>query len=195
MWRVITGTSMKPMSRSEGSGATCSGPSTSSARSSTCTSHLAGTPRHEGCIYPDRWSHQRVSSSRLARERGAMGFGVADNVHETGVSPLDILDCPSWSPRRSRSSELGERPGHGPDPRFLCPTVHRPARPALLPDAPVPDGRTVLLDPDASKHLRPIFGLKWHRALSYWLRTLSSGFTRRSSVGPESSGSSRPETR
>ncbi len=32
--------------------------------------------------------------------------------------------------------------------------VHRPARPALLPDAPVPDGRTVLLDPDVSKHLR-----------------------------------------
>ncbi len=32
------------------------------------------------------------------------------------------LDPPSWPPRRSRSSELEERPAHGPDRRFLCPT-------------------------------------------------------------------------
>ena len=36
--------------------------------------------------------------------------------------PVDRLDPPSWPPRRSRSSELEERPGHRPDPRFLCPT-------------------------------------------------------------------------
>jgi hypothetical protein len=34
--------------------------------------------------------------------------------------PVDSLDPPSWPRRRSRSSELEERPGHGPDPRFLC---------------------------------------------------------------------------
>ncbi len=36
--------------------------------------------------------------------------------------PVDRLDPSSWPPRRSRSSELEERPAHGPDPRFLCPT-------------------------------------------------------------------------
>jgi hypothetical protein len=30
-----------------------------------------------GCIYSDRWPHQRVSPSRLVGEKGAMGFGVA----------------------------------------------------------------------------------------------------------------------
>jgi hypothetical protein len=35
---------------------------------------------------------------------------------------VDGLDPPSWPRRRNRSSELEERPGHGPDPRFLCPT-------------------------------------------------------------------------
>src|SRR6266545_2903574 len=30
----------------------------------------------------------------------------------------------SWPGRRSRSSELEEIPGHGPDPRFLCPTAN-----------------------------------------------------------------------
>ena len=52
-----------------------------------------------------------------------MGVGVAENVHETGVSPGGRSGSPqSWPPRRSRSSELEEGPGHGPDPRFLCPT-------------------------------------------------------------------------
>jgi len=51
-----------------------------------------------------------------------MGAGVADNVLETGVSPGGRLDPPSWPPRRSRSSELKERPGHGRNPSFLCPT-------------------------------------------------------------------------
>src|SRR6266545_4859978 len=40
----IAGTWTRPLSRWMGPGATCSGPSTSSARSSTCTSHLDGTP-------------------------------------------------------------------------------------------------------------------------------------------------------
>jgi len=36
--------------------------------------------------------------------------------------PVDSLDPPSWPPRLSRSIQLEQRPGHGPDPRFLCPT-------------------------------------------------------------------------
>jgi hypothetical protein len=43
-----------------------------------------------------------------------------DNVQETGVSPVDGLDPPSWPPRRSRSSELEERPAHGPNPSFCA---------------------------------------------------------------------------
>jgi hypothetical protein len=34
--------------------------------------------------------------------------------------PVDSLDPPSWPRKRSRSSELEERPGHAPDPRSLC---------------------------------------------------------------------------
>jgi hypothetical protein len=37
--------------------------------------------------------------------------------------PVDRLDPPSWPRRWSRSSELEEGPGHGPDPRFLCPSA------------------------------------------------------------------------
>jgi hypothetical protein len=57
-----------------------------------------------------------------------------DNVHETGVSPGGQSRSPSWPRRRRRSSQLEQRPGHGPDPRFLCPTgsasrlSRRPAR-------------------------------------------------------------------
>jgi hypothetical protein len=36
--------------------------------------------------------------------------------------PVDGLNPLPWPRRRSRSSELEERPGHGLDPRFLCPT-------------------------------------------------------------------------
>ena len=35
---------------------------------------------------------------------------------------MDSLDPPSWPRRRSRSLELEKRPGHGPNPRFLCPS-------------------------------------------------------------------------
>jgi hypothetical protein len=45
-----------------------------------------------------------------------------DNVHETGVSFRWRSGSPSSPPRRSRSSELEERPGHG----FLCPTRQTP---------------------------------------------------------------------
>jgi hypothetical protein len=44
-WWGIAGTWTRPTLRSEQSGATCSGPSTSSARSSTCTSRHGGTER------------------------------------------------------------------------------------------------------------------------------------------------------
>jgi hypothetical protein len=40
---------------------------------------------------------------------------------------LDSLDCPSWPPRRSRSSKLEERPNHGPDPSFRA--LHANERP------------------------------------------------------------------
>ncbi len=35
---------------------------------------------------------------------------------------VDSPDPPSWPRRRSRSSQLEQRPGHRPDPRFLCPS-------------------------------------------------------------------------
>src|SRR6266540_2654966 len=58
----IVGTSMRPTSRSEGHGDTCSGPSTSSARSSTSSSRLGGTEKPHGGSSPERWarpgSHQ-----------------------------------------------------------------------------------------------------------------------------------------
>ena len=46
---------------------------------------------------------------------------------------LDSLDSPSWPPRRSKSSELEERPGHGTDPRFLCPSRYFPCISARSP--------------------------------------------------------------
>jgi hypothetical protein len=100
----------------------------------------AGGPPAKGCTYSDRGPDQGFPSGsvRLVRNAGTVpmmadesllrsrgetwGPVSPDNVHETGVLPLDILDCPSWPPRRSRSSELEQRPGHGPDPRFMCPT-------------------------------------------------------------------------
>jgi hypothetical protein len=70
----------------------------------------------------DRWPHQRVSPSRLVGERGAMGFGVARQCSRNRC----LARWSDWIPYRgrggSRSSELQERPGHGPHPRFTCPT-------------------------------------------------------------------------
>jgi hypothetical protein len=34
--------------------------------------------------------------------------------------PVDGLDPPSWPRRRGRSSELEERPAHGPNPSFCA---------------------------------------------------------------------------
>ena len=47
----------------------------------------------------------------------------------------------------------------------------RPARPRLLPDAPVPDGRTVLTNPDV-KDLEAVEGHRRHLAVSYGIPTL-----------------------
>jgi hypothetical protein len=52
-----------------------------------------------------------------------MGSGVAQTMFTKQVSrPVDSPHPSSRPPRRSRSIELEERPGYGPDPRFLCPT-------------------------------------------------------------------------
>ncbi len=51
-----------------------------------------------------------------------MGAGVARTMFTKQVSrPEDSLDPRSWPRRQSRSSELEEKPGHGPDPKFSCP--------------------------------------------------------------------------
>jgi hypothetical protein len=47
--------------------------------------------------------------------------------------PVDGLDPLSWPPRQRRSSELEERPRHGPDPRLLCPTAFTIEVEELLP--------------------------------------------------------------
>jgi hypothetical protein len=52
--------------------------------------------------------------------------------------PVNSLDPPSWPPRRSRSSELEERPGHGPDPGFLCPTASTTVGPLATHELSVP---------------------------------------------------------
>src|SRR6266508_889110 len=75
--------SMRPTSRSEGPGATCSGRSTSSARSSTCTSRLAGTPMRRGC-----------SSPRRLAAPGSCGVNKFDR-------PVDVRRCRgAWEPVR-----------------------------------------------------------------------------------------------
>ena len=52
----------------------------------------------------------------------------------------------------------------------------RPARPRLLPDAPVPDGRTILTTP-APQALRQVFRNGRHLRLSYRLPTRSTSAT------------------
>jgi hypothetical protein len=107
------------------------------ARGSRCSARAFGSP--EGCTYSDRGPDQGFPSGsvRLVRNpetvpmpegsqlrSGGETWGPVspDNVHETGVSPGGRSDPPSRPPRWSRSSELEEGPGHGPDPRFLCPS-------------------------------------------------------------------------
>jgi hypothetical protein len=66
-----------------------------------------------------------MADGSLLRSRAETWGAVwPDNVHETGVSPGGWPGIPSWPRKRNRSSELDERPDHGPDPRFLCPTAH-----------------------------------------------------------------------
>jgi hypothetical protein len=45
-----------------------------------------------------------------------------DNVHETGVWPGGQSGSPIVAAEAEQVERLAERPGHGPDPRFLCPT-------------------------------------------------------------------------
>jgi hypothetical protein len=52
------------------------------------------SPRLRGDTFPR--SHQKMSHGPVS----------SDNVRETGVSPMDGRDPPSWPRRRSRSSEL-----------------------------------------------------------------------------------------
>jgi hypothetical protein len=61
-------------------------------------------PRSAGPEPGDR-SHDG-DGSQLRSGGETWGPVSPDNVHETGVSPLDTLDCPSCPPRRSRSSKL-----------------------------------------------------------------------------------------
>src|SRR6266511_124762 len=95
----------------------------------------------EGCTYSDRGPDQGFPSGpiRLVRnpetvpmmaDRSLLRSGaetwrpVSPDMFMKQVSrPVDNLDPSSWPPRPRRSSELEERPGHGPDRRHLCPTV------------------------------------------------------------------------
>jgi hypothetical protein len=64
-----------------------------------------------------------------------MGSCVAPQCSENRcLRPVDGLDPPSWTPRRSRSSELEEGPGHGPRSEVFVPFTWSRARS----DVPVP---------------------------------------------------------
>ena len=53
----------------------------------------------EGCIYFDRWPHQRVSPSRLVGERGGHGVQCGPTMFTKQMSrPVESLDPPSWPP-------------------------------------------------------------------------------------------------
>jgi hypothetical protein len=77
--------------------------------------------RPEGCIYSDRWPHQRFSPSRLVGQRGPGGSVWPDNVEKTGDSPGPESRNP-----------LHEIPGHGPDPSFV---PHRSGSPIVAAEA------------------------------------------------------------
>jgi hypothetical protein len=58
-----------------------------------------------------------------------MGSGVARQCSRNSCLTGWAIWIPNRGPPRpSRSSELEEGPGHGPDPRFLCPTASGRAR-------------------------------------------------------------------
>jgi hypothetical protein len=82
---------------------------------------------------PQRGVGRRNSDSGpTSRFRSSAGWPAASKSHwchsrltmftKQVSRPMDSPDPPSWPRRRNRSSELEERPGHGPNPRFLCPS-------------------------------------------------------------------------
>jgi hypothetical protein len=85
-------------------------------------------PQPEGYIYCDQRPDQAIPKLGLDSVRHA-----ASKSHSCHSPPamfpkqvsrlVDSPDPPSWPRRRSRSSQLEQRPGHGSDPRFLCPTA------------------------------------------------------------------------
>ena len=82
--------------------------------------HLAQPGQLLGGALPCGPPHDVIP--RPHREMNHGGPVWPDNVHETGVSPGWTV----WVPHRGRRSGTGRanskiRPGHGPDPRFLCP--------------------------------------------------------------------------
>ena len=70
----------------------------------------------------------------------------------------------------------------------------RPARPRLLPDAPVPDGRTVLTNPDV-QDIEAVAGHRRHLAVSYGIPTRSSASTARSARRSRPAGTSPTSSR
>jgi hypothetical protein len=58
----------------------------------------------------------RPGRSQETRSTKSLVTGPIRVLCPTGLDPL------SWPRRRRRSSELEERPSHGPDPRLPCPT-------------------------------------------------------------------------
>jgi hypothetical protein len=64
----------------------------------------------------------RNAKARPSTDRGPWPRSLLTMFTKQVSGPMDSPDPPSLPPRRSRSSELEERPGHGPDPRFLCPS-------------------------------------------------------------------------
>jgi len=67
-----------------------------------------------------------ADGSLLRSEGETWGPVSPDNVHETGVSPDGWSRSPVVAAEAQQVSELEERPGHRPDPRFLCPTGSAP---------------------------------------------------------------------
>ena len=91
--------------------------------------------------------------------------------------PLDSLDARSWPPRRSRSSELEEKPAHGPDPRFLCPTRSIPVAKFRTVDSPSEDLHLVAEDGVLQLELRdvPTSGEHSHEANEHQIDEGSQG--------------------
>jgi DDE domain len=88
---------MRPSSRSERLAAPCSGPSTSSARSSTCSSRHGGTERPHGGSSPERWagpgSHQwKVTTDRYRVYPRVLGELLPAAFHDTEVNANNRIE-------------------------------------------------------------------------------------------------------